>query len=132
MEWSDNFSVGKQEIDDQHKELIRILNDIDSTIRKEEFSYLNLANIVSELEKYVKYHFDYEENLMYKRAYPGIAEHTSAHNAFRDKLQNTYVLDIQKPVQFYYNMSDYLVKWLTEHIMQIDKRLGEFLSIKNE
>ena len=128
MEWSENFSVGKQEIDDQHKELFRILNDIDAVIRKEEFSYLNLANIVSELEKYVKYHFDYEENLMYKRAYPGISEHTTAHNTFRDKLQNTYILDIQKPVQFYYDMSDYLVKWLTEHIMQADKRLGEYLS----
>lgn len=127
MEWKDEYSVNNQEIDEQHKVLIGMLNEIEAMIQREDFSYLNLTSIVEGLENYVKTHFEYEENLMLKNSYPYIMNHTNEHNVFRDKLQHTYILDIEKPIEFYYEMSDYLIQWLIDHIMKIDKHLGTYL-----
>ncbi len=127
LEWDVVYSVGNQEIDEQHKVWIRILNEIEEIIHRKEFNYLNMLQIVEKLEKFVKFHFEYEENLMIEHSYPQIMEHTNAHNVFRDKLQNTYVLEIEKPKEFYNEMSDYLMKWLADHIMKADKQLGVYL-----
>lgn len=127
IKWMDSYSVSHKEIDDQHKELIDILREVEKTIKKEDFSYLNLVHLIDRLEGYVRLHFDYEEDLMLKTTYPHIMEHTNEHNAFRYKLQKTYVLDIEKPKEFYYEMSDYLSNWLTDHILHVDQQLGSYL-----
>jgi hemerythrin-like metal-binding protein len=127
MEWINDYSVSNQEIDEQHKVLIDLLNQIERIIQKEEFNYLNLVITVEELHKYLKGHFDHEEKLMLLYEYPDIMSHTHAHNLFRDKLLNTYVLEIEKPKEFFYEMSEYLTHWLREHILKVDMKLGIFL-----
>jgi hemerythrin len=128
IEWKPEFSVNNDEMDEQHKVLVGMLDDIDRMIQSEDFNYINLVNIVEGLEKYIRVHFDYEEDLMFRLSYPYITEHTREHNVFRDKLQNTYVLDIEKPKEFYYEMSDYLLNWLSGHILKVDRQLGSFLT----
>ncbi|MGF7142750.1 hemerythrin-like metal-binding protein [Anaerotaenia torta] len=127
FEWKAEFSVMHDGMDEQHKVLIGMLNDIEEMIKREKFGYINLVDIVERLESYVRIHFDYEEELMLRHSYPLIMEHTKEHNIFRDKLQNTYVLDIEQPKDFYYEMWDYLTKWLANHIMKVDRQLGDFL-----
>ncbi len=128
IEWNDSLIINHDEIDEQHKELIRMLNEIDAAIDSEDFNYTNIVNLVAGLERYVKTHFDYEERLMFEYSYPYIAEHTKEHNVFRDKLQNTYVLEIDSPKEFYHEMSEYLMQWLTQHILKVDKQFSRYLS----
>ena len=127
IEWKTEFSVNNDEIDEQHKVLIGMLGDMERIIQSEDFNYINLVNTVEGLENYVRVHFDYEEELMVRHSYPRIMEHTREHNVFRDKLQNTYVLDIKQPREFYCEMFDYLLNWLSGHILKVDMELGGFL-----
>lgn len=127
IEWKTEFSVNNDEIDEQHKVLIGMLGDMERIIQSEDFNYINLVNTVEGLENYVRVHFDYEEELMVRHSYPRIMEHTREHNVFRDKLQNTYVLDIKQPREFYCEMFDYLLNWLSGHILKVDRELGGFL-----
>ena len=127
IEWKTEFSVNNDEIDEQHKVLIGMLGDMERIIQSQEFNYINLVNTVEGLENYVRIHFDYEEELMVRHSYPRIMEHTREHNVFRDKLQNTYVLDIEQPREFYCEMFDYLLNWLSGHILKVDRELGGFL-----
>ncbi len=131
IEWAMVYSVNHPEIDEQHKVLIGMLNEMDAIITKEEFNYTNLIHTMECLEEYVKTHFSFEENLMLWQSYPDIMVHTKAHNIFRDKLQNTYVLDIEKPINFYNEMSQYLTDWLMNHIMNMDRHLGNYLKEKD-
>ena len=126
--WNSDFSVGRQDIVEQHMELFRILNEMETVIQSADFNHLHIASVVEKLENYAKTHFIYEENLMVERNYPMLDEHTHVHNEFRVKLHSIYVLDIEKPMDFYYEMLEYLTRWWTEHILRTDKLLGNYLS----
>jgi len=127
IEWLSNFSVNNQEIDKQHTELFQIMFEIEEAVNNKDIDYVNLVNVVNRMEHYVNKHFDYEEQLMIKYNYPQISEHIRAHNAFRDKIRNTYVFDIQKPLDFYHEMAEYLMQWLKSHILKVDMVLGKYL-----
>jgi len=126
--WSDEFSVSHIEIDNQHKKLILIIEELVSIIHLKDYNYINIVDIVNKLENYIKVHFEFEENLMIKYSYPYLEIHTKEHNELRYKIQNTLVFELEFPDEFYTETLIYLVDWLTNHIMKVDKQLGEFLS----
>jgi hemerythrin len=131
IKWSENFSVSHAEIDNQHKELIAIIEELVTIISTEDYSYINIVEIVSRLENYIKVHFDYEEKLMLQYSYPYIEEHTKLHNDLRYRIHTTNVFDLETPQDFYGDTLNYLVGWLSNHIMQVDKKLGLFMKEMN-
>lgn len=130
IRWSSNFSVGREDIDEQHKKLIGIIEEIAIIISKKDGGLTNLLEVLEALDNYVVEHFGYEEGLMKQYAYPGIKEHTRQHNELRSKLAELNVFDINKPVTFFQDLLVYLVDWLSNHIMKTDKQLGAYLSEK--
>ena len=61
--WKDSFSVGVHSIDDQHKKLVEMINNLYVEFYKgitNEF----LNKLIAELEKYTVYHFSFEEKFM--------------------------------------------------------------------
>ncbi|MDF2542934.1 MAG: Hemerythrin [Herbinix sp.] len=127
MMWNDSFSVSNDEIDNQHKQLIEIIEELAIVIHNKDYSYANIIEIIGRLEDYIKVHFEYEENLMLKYSYPNIEHHTKEHNELRYKMQNMSVFDYNKPDIFYSETLTYLFDWLTKHIMQVDKQLGKYV-----
>ena len=127
IKWSENFSVSHEGIDNQHKELIAIMEELVFIISTEDYNYINIVEIIGKLENYIKVHFDYEEKLMLQYSYPYLEEHTRLHNELRYRIQTTNVFDLEKPNDFYTETLTYLVGWLSNHIMKVDKRLGKFL-----
>ncbi|MHB8131152.1 MAG: bacteriohemerythrin [Mobilitalea sp.] len=132
ISWSDEFSVSHKGIDNQHKELIAIIEELVSIIHLKNYNYINLVNIVNKLENYIKVHFEYEEKLMIKYSYPYVEIHTKEHNELRYKIRNTKVFEVESMDAFYTDTLIYLVDWLTNHIMHVDKQLGKFLSEAGE
>lgn len=39
IEWNEELSVGSYDIDEQHKELIRIINEVIMVIRQKEYTF---------------------------------------------------------------------------------------------
>jgi hemerythrin len=81
------------EIDQQHRELVNILNKLDDAVINHE-TRKNIYRIINEIVSYTETHFANEERLMVQTRYPEIESHKSMHKELtkdtfrlRDKLQ---------------------------------------------
>lgn len=118
--WSDDLSVGIQQIDEQHKVLINLLNELNDAIHTGSGKEIRIG-VLNKLIEYTRIHFTVEESLMRLLGYSKYDEHKQEHEdllsevlAFRDQ----YVKD---PDASSYNLVFFLKRWLSTHIMKADK-----------
>lgn len=130
--WKTDYSVDFDGIDEQHKTLISIIQEVEASINTQTYSFKNLIEVVNKLEKYINVHLTYEENLMAKFEYPDAERHRSGHNELRYKINSINYDYIEESKDFYLDTFKYLSNWLVNHILIADKRLGTFLSEKNK
>ncbi len=125
--WSDVLSVAVDEIDEDHRKLLNIFNTLNHSVTTGE-SPDYLAAVLEELINCTVWHFSHEERLMLKHGYEGQKEHKAEHQELINTAKNLQkeILQADKPV------SDkdivFLERWLTEHILTADMRLGSYLS----
>lgn len=127
IEWTEDLSVGVQEIDEQHKVLVGLLNKLYEAIILRQDNSKTIHSIVNELNQYTIIHFAVEESLMRIFDYPLYEEHKRHHQELtkqvadlRSKLQNN-------ETAISMDLLNFLRHWLTEHIMGDDKKYGPFL-----
>ena len=83
-EWISTFNTGNKEIDSHHRELFKIANLLDQSIKtKDEKKALETIEF---LEHYVIDHFKEEEDEMKKHHFEGLILHEMEHNTFRTKI----------------------------------------------
>jgi hemerythrin len=125
--WGKILSVGVDEIDEDHRKLVNILNVLSHAVMENQ-SPDYLAATLKELINCTVWHFSHEERLMLKYRYPEIEEHKAEH---RELVQSAKELQ-QKILQSDTSVADehieFLERWLTEHILTTDGRLGFYLS----
>lgn len=126
VEWTEELSVGIQEIDEQHKVLINLINRLfDETIVNQAVVGVT-EKILEELIQYTIVHFAVEESLFRIFDYPAIDAHMSHHSDLK-----TQVLELQKKIKQGQAVNTellmFLKKWLTNHILQEDKQYAPFL-----
>ena len=125
--WDEILSVGVDEIDEDHRKLVNIFNILNHSVIAEEPSDY-LAATLAELINCTVWHFSHEERLMLKHRYEGIEEHKAEHRELiksAKELQQE-ILQADKPVVDEH--IEFLERWLTEHILTADLRLGSYLS----
>ena len=125
--WDEILSVGVDEIDEDHRKLLSIFNILNHSVMAEESSDY-LAATLAELINCTVWHFSHEERLMLKHRYEGIEEHKAEHRELiksAKELQQE-ILQADKPVVDEH--IEFLERWLTEHILTADLRLGSHLS----
>jgi hemerythrin len=119
MTWNDDLSVKVKEIDDQHKKLIGLVNNLHDAMKSGQ-GKLVLEPTLQELASYTVYHFQTEEKYMQKFNYPGYLAHKMKHDAFVKK-----VSDFQKDYHagrlgLSLDLMNFLKEWVTTHIMDTD------------
>ena len=125
--WDEILSVGVAEIDEDHRKLVNIFNILNHSVMAEESSDY-LAATLAELINCTVWHFSHEERLMLKHRYEGIEEHKAEHRELiksAKELQQE-ILQADKPVVDEH--IEFLERWLTEHILTADLRLGSYLA----
>lgn len=125
--WSKILSVGVEEIDEDHRKLFGIFNELNRAVMAGA-SADYLAATLEELINCTVWHFSHEERLMLKHGYDGIEEHQTEH---RELIQGARDLQ-QQLLAAGQGVADeqiaFLDRWLTAHILTTDQRLGAFLS----
>lgn len=125
--WGKVLSIEVDEIDDDHRKLIDIFNILNHAVAEGE-SPEYLAAVLEELVNCTVWHFSHEERLMLRHDYEGIEEHKAIH---RELIKSVRELQ-QRILQADQTMSDedidFLERWLTEHILTEDMKLGAYLS----
>lgn len=83
--WDKNFSVGVENLDEQHKNIINILNDLYTAIQEKKGN-ATLYLYFCELIEHATVHFACEETYMQEMEYAGFFDHRIEHDAILDKL----------------------------------------------
>lgn len=126
FKWSPEYSVHIKAIDDQHRELVNILNRLFVAVSKREGDTA-VAGILDALMSYTQTHFAQEENLMRQANYKDLEAHLEEHRkliAKLDQLTKKYLLE-EKPI--YFEMLSFLKTWLREHIQGADMKYSTAL-----
>lgn len=129
IEWQEEYSVGIQLFDEQHRRLIAILNQVHEAVAGQA-GKPTIRRIFVELAEYTDYHFRAEESLLELYDFPFKEEHKKQHLELSIQL-----LDLQ--IRFRegdYNISNailtFLNEWLVNHILSQDKEYSTFLNGK--
>lgn len=122
------FTVGIDEIDEQHKILIGIINQLHHALKTNKDKTV-LSQIFKELVDYTHYHFDYEHTLMDDYNYPNYQIHRLEHEYFTTKILKFQSDFENNDTEITSAFMEFLKQWLVHHIMQVDKQLGN--SIRN-
>ncbi len=125
ISWSDDLSVGIEEIDEQHKVLVNLINRMHDAIDKQHGSEV-VIDILADLADYTKIHFAVEESLMRILGYPGYEDHKEIH----DELLH-HVVELQEKVAsgktaISFELMHFLKSWLSKHIMDEDMQYSGF------
>ncbi len=129
FDWKEEYSVGIQEIDRQHKQLVSLLNKLFEAMKTGEGRNA-LSGILKDLVAYAGTHFAAEEKLMQANGYPDYPAHKEKHEKMGQRVQ-AYVEkfnagELNTPIE----ISNFLKDWLAKHILQTDKAYGPFLNSK--
>jgi len=126
IEWSDSLSIGVKEIDDQHKGLAAMVNEMSEGI-KGGWGKEARDEVLTRLVEYTKVHFATEESLMTISNYPGAHNHKRQHEQLIDMVGSYIKKYNEDPSASNYDLLFFLKRWLVEHIMKDDKALGDHL-----
>jgi len=128
VEWTPNLSVGVRHIDDQHKVWFEKANGLFEA-GKEHKSKEYISSMLEFLDDYTKQHFRDEEAYMEKIGYPEIDAQRKAHASFINelaKLKNEYEKSGGNIIVII-NANKMVINWLTTHILNMDKKIGDYV-----
>lgn len=127
IDWSDEYSVGIRVIDNDHRELFDLVNQLHEGLESHAGSAI-IGQTTDRLIRYVKEHFKREEGLMFEYGYPGLEEHRRKHNEFVWLVSAIRKIVLECPHRLDgHKLLNFLSKWLTSHIMKTDREYLPYL-----
>ncbi|HWT64510.1 MAG TPA: bacteriohemerythrin [Terracidiphilus sp.] len=130
MVWNETLSVGVKALDDDHKKLVDMINELLDGILKNRRQE-TLHKVLDNLIQYTRLHFAREESYFVRTGYPNAAQHIQQHRALvqqvtglqaRLKAGDSSLLSLE--------LMNFLKNWLTRHIMDEDKSYSAHLNSK--
>lgn len=119
--WTDEFSVRHAEVDTQHKELLDIINQLDSiagvaTVDAHDKFHLQLHR----LTQYANKHFAFEEQVMQEKGCPNLEAHANEHMKYCEHMCNV-LYEACMGVSDRRQLCDWLNLWWSNHILVDDR-----------
>ena len=126
--WSDDYIVGNETIDGQHRELVRLTNEFYRGVQMGGvMAKVYFLQTIKGAVNYVKTHFVSEEDIMQKINYPLYNEHKKQHEDF--------IIHLTQQIRVFENDDNpdpagfvkYLMNWILQHIADSDKKYMPYL-----
>lgn len=128
-EFDDSLLTGNGTIDEQHRELIGRIHDLQIVCENEKPVKREAIQLLDYLSDYIEYHFAEEEKLQEEIGYPGIEEHKKKHQELRQSVGELYhMLEEQEgPTDsFVAQVNKKVMEWLYNHIQGFDRSVAEY------
>jgi hemerythrin len=129
IKWNDSFSVNVVKIDQEHKKLFGMINDLTDAMKAGKGKDV-LADILDGLISYTASHFQLEENYFQQVKYPHAATHKKEHVAFVQKVTDFKRDFDEGRATVSVNILQFLSKWLQNHIKGTDQQYSSYLNEK--
>jgi hemerythrin len=126
--WDKKYALGVEIIDNQHKRLFALTNELYEKCRLGESAvHDQFIKTLHSMVDYVVMHFSTEEKIMVQIQYPRIAEQKEQHGGFTRKiLEESQKFESGKhgvPLDLVHFLRD----WIISHIAVFDKVLADYI-----
>ena len=126
--WDDIYSVGFEPIDNQHKELVKIINELFDICKQESAAGDSvILKMIDKTTDYAGMHFADEMNYIRKAGFPKIKEHRQQHDDFIETVLKS-IQDYRAGKAVPIELARFLKNWLLTHIAEQDKQYAPYLS----
>jgi hemerythrin-like metal-binding protein len=129
INWRDEFSVGVEEMDTQHKKLLAMIN----RLIEEQHTLTDpktIADLLTAMTDYAREHFRAEEYLMAEYDFDRKNLQEKQHKEFIDKTVSFLSATNIGPNILSNALLDYLGSWLVGHILTEDMQYKDFFRSK--
>ena len=130
VQWSEKFSVGVRELDQQHQQLIKLLNRLISTQGTINTHSETVSDTLMAMPRYAQEHFKTEESLMETYGFPGLERQKIQHRDFRKKTVSLSTATYLGVGQIPEALLVYLADWWVHHILEEDMAYRSFFKGK--
>jgi hemerythrin len=127
--WSDVYRTGIEIIDNQHKELVNLTNELyRACLSTSNVMHSVFKEAMSRMVEYVKFHFSAEVELLEQIKFPDIAEHKKQHAQLITQILQA-AKDYNEGKKFVPNTFVRTLKdWIFSHIAVYDKNYALYVS----
>lgn len=127
-DWDRLMETGIAAIDNDHRELVRHVNELGQAMRRGE-GRARIAELLGFLVEYADKHFAAEEKLMEEAGFPGAPEHRARHEQFRRDLKtfrSTFSEGAGERAATL-DLHGWVMNWLSIHTLYEDDQFAQFL-----
>ena len=128
FQWNPCFVTGLVDVDDQHHQLVRVINRFgELLVRQEGASAADVEAVFTELAAYARYHFTEEENLMEAMHLDPryIAQHHQIHHKFMEEVAQLHTGVVANNAGAAHSLLQFLTHWLAYHILGSDQAMAK-------
>ena len=122
IDWRDEFSVGVESVDHEHRGLIELINELDEAMQQD-IQHATVVSSLGEIYAQVASHFALEEKIMRDARYANLAAHKEDHELLLDELLDTIDSVDEKGSYDRHALAQGLDRWFSDHFRTHDAKL---------
>jgi len=125
LEWKDEFNSGVEEVDEQHKQLVGLLNSLEQLIAEGIDSGPEVESLLDSLASDTVAHFSFEEGCMMRYKCPAAQQNKEAHAQFL-KIFTGFQNEIEEnglDSALLTRLHGTAAGWFVAHILTVDVQL---------
>lgn len=124
LEWTDDFLIGIKELDYEHQQLIKDINELHRELVEHD-TVENIEDTLGSIHARMQSHFALEEHFMEAHAYPHYVEHKAEHINLLDDYTDFMAKYEKAPDEAALpEIEEFLAHWIAKHIMGADKKMA--------
>lgn len=126
LQWSENLKIGIREIDEQHKALIAMVNELHQAIVARNAKD-TARQILDRLADYPRTYFHEEEGLMQRSGYSALDTHRQQHEDLIRRVGELRKQFDSGNSKITFELMFVLKAWLARHVNESDRRFGAYM-----
>jgi hemerythrin-like metal-binding protein len=123
VEWKPFYSVGDPTLDEEHKRLLGIIDDLYGAVHSGN-QHEQVQKVLDSLTHYTMTHFDHEERIMQSCGYPRLEPHKIMHDEMR---RRTLELKTTPDAVAARDLLEFVKNWWVRHIQNQDKTYAPYI-----
>jgi len=123
-QWVSAMSVGVAELDQQHQQLLSIINDLIDHQHETIYSE-TVSSCFGKLVAYTRRHFALEEDMMRAYGFPGLDAHKAQHVQF---IENLVDMMLELDHVSMHDLLAFLTAWFDQHICHDDQHYAAYFA----
>lgn len=122
IEWIEDYSVGNDDIDREHKQLIEQINHLYELLSQSNDTH-RIEVMLGDIQADISAHFAFEELFMSETAFAEYEEHKKDHETLLDQINDMIFCFSEDPETGRQLLKDHLSDWFARHFVTFDARL---------